>query len=592
MDLLRTTDFKTWSAGRNKNERDVEFIQDLCCLSFDDELNWTFYLNGDIKTGYGWRPLKGLLNSIKNLKEKRRHSRKKKRRLVIWTKNLTMLEAYIHLLLGDDTDIVRADKFVEGKHEKITMEINNDHYSFRSFDLISGEPIEEVRKTYKWENKSDIETIVAFIHMRMDQGFDNWVSLRYSLANTSLKMFYQSFSTEEADKMKNESVCRSISLKVADFYQWASKSGVIACNVEQLGELLTGVRGFDINEAYGSQFVRGNDFPLSRPYQVDSKELVSLIKEDRWFMLVMISDIEAPNMPRWFKPHIEKDKRTEEDVYFYFFENYDYKTLKLLGLSLNDFGKECGWKVYALYTCDEVGYLNYELRKQIVIKYAKRKELKKLGDPEEKMIKAQLKFLYGKGLAKRLYENGAETIREMAHYKTHYINETIAFHALARNRYEIVRMMKKLDFDYVSVDTDGIKTMSRDARRLFAERNKEIIAENKAAGFENTIIGLWKYEGYYRYFIQFANKVYAYEDGGKLVCKFAGCIEQAWRDYFKDKSIEEAFAELAFSDVKIPHGIRRKYIVIDDNAEFQIKKESYSYGINGVDQEEENECIR
>ena len=85
----------------------------------------------------------------------------------------------------------------------------------------------------------------------------------------------------------------------------------------------------------------------------------------------------------------------------------------------------------------------------------------------------------------------------------------------------------------MSCDTDGIKTQHPDSAAIFEQRNKEIREENARAGFINTEIGLWKHEGLYPRFIQFGNKVYAYEDGGELVCKFAGCLKSAWKEYFK-----------------------------------------------------------
>ena len=583
MDLLRTTENKPWK-GRGKRGKEIEYLRDVCLLDFDEKLNWTLCLNGERETGTDWRPLKGLLSGITSVKEKRRRNKELKRRLVVWTKQLSLIETYIRILIGE-ADINRIEKFREGHYETITMEIANNHFEFRNFELLSGETIEELKKTYKWTDKDNIDTMLAFLEMRQEQGFEDWVQLRYTLANSSLKLFYNDFTEEELEEMKLEQLKRSLPLALAQFYEKAGKAGIISYSKDNAEQLLYGVRGFDINEAYGSQFVRGDDFPLSRPYKVDGKELSSLIKEDRWFFLVMKSEVKIEEMPRWLTPYIReigKGEVKEIEGYYYFFEKYDYKVLKLLGLSLNSF-KESGWRIYALYTCDQVGYLNKSFRAAIVNKYNRRKELKKIGDPAEKMIKAQLKFLYGKGLSKRTFTD-AEDYFQRNFYKTSYVNEVISFHALARNRYEIMSMMKRLNFDYVSVDTDGIKSSCRGARRLFAERNKEIKALNEKAGFKDTKIGLWKYEGYYRYFIQFSNKVYAYEDGGKLICKFAGCLEKAWREYFKNKTITQAFIELSFSDIKIPGGIIRRSLQVDENKQFYIKKESYSYGINGIDE--------
>jgi hypothetical protein len=95
------------------------------------------------------------------------------------------------------------------------MEIANEHFEFRNFELLSGETIEELKKTYKWTNKDNIDTMLAFIEMRQKQGFDDWVQLRYTLANSSLKLFYNDFTEEELQEMKTEQLKRSLPLALA-----------------------------------------------------------------------------------------------------------------------------------------------------------------------------------------------------------------------------------------------------------------------------------------------------------------------------------------------------------------------------------------
>lgn len=572
MELLRVTTNKPWKA-KSKN---VEFLQDLCCLDFDNNLNWTLYLNGTIKSGFGYKPLKSIFSEIVKKKECRRKNHDNERRLVIWTTRVNLVAVYLQFL-GKDLEVEEFKKFRNGKYENIKATVYNKDLEFRNFDLICGESINDLKITYQWENESNIAAMVNFIKMRQEQGLKTWTQLRFSLGNGDLKLFYKDFTEMSSARMRYESICRSISLPLFQLYQHAPKNGVIACNENYLREWIYGVRGFDINEAYGSQFVRCNDFPISRPYKVEAKELSRLIKEDKWFFLVMKSDIKMKI--------IGLEPYEFEDSYYYFIEQYDYKCMEQFGKKLSSYKEQLNWRIYAVYTCDEVGYLDWALRKKIVKLYGKRKYLKKKKDPAEKMIKEQLKILYGKGLALKESIDSNDDVKKESFWLTSYINAPLSYHALARNRYEIIRMMKKLNFEYIAVDTDGIKTNCRHSRRIFAERNKEIREENAAAGFINTKIGLWKYEGYYPNFIQFGKKVYAYEHCGEIVCKFAGCREKAWKEFFKNKKPIEAFLYLDSENPVIPKGIIKPYLTME-NGQFKVEKVVMSYGINGIDKEE------
>ena len=296
----------------------------------------------------------------------------------------------------------------------------------------------------------------------------------------------------------------------------------------------------------------------------------------------MKSEYKVDKMPKWISPHKENGE------FYYIFGNYDYKCLKLMGAKITTIDKN--WKKYALYTCDEVGYLNKSFRKKLVDIYNERQYLKLIGDPKEKILKSQSKFIYGKGLQKRNFESNEQIIK-YHHYSTSYINQIISFHALQRTRYELVLMLDRLDYDFNSTDTDCIKTESPLAPQKFEERNTEIKSLLAAAGFPETKIGLWKFEGLYPNFIQYANKVYAYQTKDKegkdiIECKFAGCLKEAWKEYFSSLSLEEGLQVLESCEVKIPKGCIRRSLQIKENGEFYIKTSSLTYGVDGVDKEE------
>ena len=142
------------------------------------------------------------------------------------------------------------------------------------------------------------------------------------------------------------------------------------CNKEIMERVINNVYAADVNEAFNAQYVRGDDFPIGKPRKVDPKELKTLIKEDKYFFLVIKSE-EVLNMPPWIKPYVF------EDNYYYMIEQYDYKCLRTMGLTLKRLG--LNWSIKALYTCDEVGYLDWKVRQKIVKRYGKRRYLKSLG---------------------------------------------------------------------------------------------------------------------------------------------------------------------------------------------------------------------
>ena len=577
MELLKTTGNPPWGAGRSKGflKTEVEYLRDICLLEITDEMNWKLFLNGEVEEGETFTKLKKVIDDLIKEKDKRRKNFKRERRLVIWTSRLSLFCVYIRMLSDTLVPLV-ITKFVNGRNEQLIMNVSNKDLEFRNFDLIAGEPVEEVNITYSFNSRTNISTMKSFIEMRMEQGLSDWTQLNYTMANNSVKLFYRDFTPETKQRLRYESIRRTPTLELTQYFDHSSKSGVLMCNKEIMERVINNVYAADVNEAFNAQYVRGDDFPIGKPGKVDPKELKTLIKEDRYFFLVIKSE-EVLNMPPWIKPYVF------EDNYYYMIEQYDYKCLRTMGLTLKRLG--LNWSIKALYTCDEVGYLDWKVRQKIVKRYGKRRYLKSLGNPVEKIIKAELKFNYGKGLQKRNFEGNSE-IKAYYNRVESYINQTISYHAMARNRFEIITMLDRLNWNYSACDTDGIKTQHPDAAAIFEKRNEEIRQENMKAGFINTKIGLWKHEGTYPRFIQFGNKVYAYENDGELVCKFAGCLKTAWKDYFSQFSLDEVFFLLENCDVIIPNGCVRKHLKINDKGIFYIKKDCAGYGINGIDEPE------
>ena len=570
MELLKIRENRPYK-DRNDN---VEFLRDWCCLYFNDNLEWELYLNNEVIKGEDIIPLSNLLSDIVNEKEKQHKKKVNERRLVIWTNKLSVLRNYI-AALSNKMIISKMEKFRKGRTEYFIDKIYNGDLEFRSFDLISGDNIDNVIENYKLKNRG-VRAMVEFLKKREDQGLKGWGQLRYTVSNNDLKLFYKRFNEETLEKLRREVCERKPTLEFYQILSEAPKKGVMFYYPDIENKLIKQVNSFDIHSAYNSQFIRGDDFPIGRVKRVDTNLLSELYNEGKWFLLVMVAEEEVQMLPNWITP-IYKDNEI-----YYVIGNYDYKIMRMCGLKLSSVSKK--WKKYKLFSCDETGYLNKKLREEIVHLYDKRQYLKLIGDPANKIYKQISEVLYGKGIQKRHFSTNSE-IESFYHRRDIYIDGQISYHALQRTRYEIMMMLYRINGEYIACDTDSIKTRNPMAIEEFRRRNQEIQEENKKAGFSNTTIGLWEFEGCFDNFIQFGNKVYAYEENKEIKCKFAGCQTGASQAYFKSISLEEGLRQLCNPELEIPNGLI--YQVLKANqGKFYLEKVKKPYRVRGEKHED------
>ena len=130
-------------------------------------------------------------------------------------------------------------------------------------------------------------------------------------------------------------------------------------------------------------------------------------------------------------------------------------------------------------------------------------------------------------------------------------------------------MMKRIKEDLVAIDTDGIKTKysKKKSIEIFFERNEEIKQELAAAGFPNTKIGTWKFEGTFKKFIQYEKKVYAYEDEEGLHCKFAGCNKEQLDNFLMTCRDMNGLLNC----LSIPGGVIEKVVRISGNDAYVVE---------------------
>lgn len=572
MELLKIKENRPY---KDRNS-DIEFLRDWCCLYINEDLKWELCLNGEIKEGYEVKSLSYLIKTIVDQKNKHQKIEKYQRRLIIWVNSPSILQVYIQLL-SQNLQIGQIEKFIKGKRVKIIDRIYNKDLEFRNFDLISGETVNEVKKTYNF-NSQGVKIMVDFLKKREEQGLNGWGQIRYTFSNNNLKLFYKRFNKDILQELRFEAIKRIPSLEFNTILQEASKQGIMLCRRETINTMLTNVYSFDISSAYNSQFIRGNDFPIGRVKRAPIEELRDLIAQQKWFLIVMVSSYPIEMPFEWIKAY-------EKEGYFYYvIGNYDYRIIQESGGSLSRIDKN--WKIFKVFKCSEEGYLNMNFRDELVNLYEMRQQLKAKKDNEEKIYKQIGEVLYGKGIQRREFKTNQDIYNFYSKRDVMYVGPQISYHALQRTRYEIMKMLKLLDYSYIACDTDSIKTQNIMAPQVFSERNKEILEENKKAGFPNTRIGLWKFEGLYPHFIQFGNKVYAYEENDKIVCKFAGCLKEASSNYFNKISLQEGLRLLQNEDLAIPNGIIKKVLVAENN-ELIIKQFKYSYNVRGGEDKDE-----
>lgn len=383
---------------------------------------------------------------------------------------------------------------------------------------------------------------------------NNWATFRYTASHNSEKVLEKRIEkdmTEKERKQYNqENYKRNNSAGNLLFNQWVRRgclSGAIWVDKNYQRKPLEWVSSFDISQAYGGQFVRANDFPLGTI--VDA---MSLAKEEvmkrKWYAFVFEFDSYPGEVFQWMIPFKKEDKDDEllkDGKWYLFIEKTDIDCMKLMGAKFR-----IKPRIIHQFICDNnIGYLHYKVRKTINDLYEERQKLKAEGSKREKIVKQICEVAYGKGLQDRK--------------SWHYFCPQISYHALAKTRYELLLMLTRIKNDIVAIDTDGIKTAYDRQKSIetFLQRNEEIKKELAEAGFPESKIGTWKFEGTYKQFIQYEKKVYAYEDEEGLHCKFAGCNKEQLDEFLLNcRDMNGLLNCLA-----IPGGIIDKKLKVDKN---------------------------
>lgn len=528
----------------NKAENiSYKYYSDLCIVYFNiDEPNkCEFLLNNHADVNIDFGAIPEYIEEVRKLKGNRKHL------IVVWVNHLSELkELFSRFGIVEEKKIKAYNKDVNGKISCIRTK----DFEFRNFDLLANTiEVKDLKETYSFSGEHPIDLMKQFLEMRNQQGLKNWAQLNFTFSNNELKIFYKDLEDLEdnSNSIPNQEVYEDL--------QQAAKHGVLANRASIIGYNMPSlICEFDKSSAYTSKFINMK-MPMGqfKPLPPTRENIENCIKEEKYFYLLANT-----NKPILDYFNYEDFKQSSDGGrFFYTILDYDYLALKEWGISF----KEYDLRVSKLMVCDTKDYIDKKIREKLVNLYKEKQAYKNIDNAKYNNAKKQLEILYGKALQERNYSYyGFKS-------KTRYILPQWSLWACAAVRYEIVKAMKDIKFSSLAaVDTDGIKSLyTKEIKDCFTAKNKEIHNQNLAAGFD-TDIGYWKFSGLFDNFIQIAKKVYAYSQNGKLTCKFAGCSKEAWKNYFKDKTMEETFKLLESEDFEISANYQpRRGIKIREN---------------------------
>lgn len=553
MKLLKATDNNGHSTFyKDRRSPNCEFTRDLICLWLGEENDWALKVNGELIENKGWKTLGITLNELVCLKEKS-HRKKSIRRLVVWTNRLGIFQNVICLALKEELE----KKIINGFKQKLLLWVCNEHFEFRNFDVIASENARRIKDTFSFEG-SEVDAMESYLSMQEEQ---NWSRFRWTAAHCFESLFYK-----RLNKRLNDEEKRALNYEIAtrqhndlynDMIYKGGKSGIIWINKNDKRKVLENVRSYDISQAYGGQFVRADDFPLGEIYTTNEPK--EEVMSRSWYAFAFEFDKKIDPPIPWIKVFQVKDK------WYCLLTKPDFDCMKLMEAKFKERPR-----IKFQFACKNVGYLNFKVRKLINDLYNERQKLKQEGDKTEKFLKQMNEVIYGKGLQDRRGDT-----KDNKNFR--YFCPQISYHALAKTRYELILMIDRLKDRLVACDSDSIKVVNHGfADFLFDIRNSEIKQQLEIAGFPNAKIGTWKFEGLYNRFIQFEKKVYAYEENGELVCKFAGCNKD---QLIKWLSEGRDFDDL-ISSTRISGGVIQKEICYNAQGNFWVETKYYDYSLD------------
>lgn len=503
---------------------DVLYMQDLICIYFDLKTNWSmFYINGTVR---GFKSLEEFKTEIGGITEEIREKNRsgKKLKAVVFINDLDVVK-----MILPDGQASNATKSKNGV--RYMLEFETDSFQFRNFNIIFNNRTQRIQKLYP-----DLPICVGMAEFIKSLGLP-LKHCRYSLAYVSKRIFYADIKSELwEDTKQNHRMIRD--LQTWQDMQAGNQGGALSSfsgASDIRFDILYDIGSYDKKSAYPSYFIRDRFFPVGKITRIIGNAsyrlriLRGLIGRRAWFKIV-INCAGAIDELALFRT------ASKTDVFEYGVEFWDYYTLKDCGIDIFNILTLQG-VTFRLYATEKTGYMPDCFRRKIIDLYNKKNALPK-NSAERFMIKTQLDMIYGKGLQKYDFKTDRDVIRKYTLRGENFLSPAMSMHVVAGVRHEVLKISARFAGDCIAIDTDGVKidlyTAGEETVSEFFEAvNDFILDANRAAGFDSDI-GIWDHEYTAERFIQFAPKVYAYQEQDELpVCKFAGISERHLLKYLQ-----------------------------------------------------------
>lgn len=530
--ILNVRENKPWKAKENYYYRDLVAVY----INLKDTNNCQIIINDIVSTNIAAALIPDILNNLILFRKKK--GCKNIYKTVVWVNSL-------HLIYKCFDKMNLIKQFNKTNKEEKLWILYNDEFEIRNFNTISNNGnLEMLGKSCGFKDGiEEVKIMKDFILTRMKQGLDSWSKLNYSFAYCANKIFFK-----ELQNLKYSNSTSIPDLSTYKLIQNCNKAGILCYNKEYKNLIVNNIYSWDLSSAYPSQFVN-QKMPIGQFYNIEPTiKNYRIAKENDWAFLMKIKTNKK------IKNEImDIDCKETKDGFYYVLNDWDVKCFELLKFNFN-------LEIIELRVCKKKEYLEESFRKKIIEYYNDKQNSKGINDEMYFERKTTLDAIWGKGLQDFKPETELDVKNRYFRNHNRYLLPQWSLWGSSATRYEIIKAMieitKRNIDDFVACDTDGIKFRG-EHNEYFEKRNKEIMAKNAAAGFPDCEIGTWKFEGCFENFIQFGYKQYAFSLNGELTCKFAGCGVDAWKSYFKDKSIEECFELLNSKDIIIPDAYRR-----------------------------------
>lgn len=495
--------------------------RDIICIYYDLKTNWSmFYVNGNIR---GFKTIGDFQAEIQGIADEVTEKDKAGRglRCIAFINDLDVVSA----ILPDGQESGAKKKKSDITY---TLELVTDRIVFRNFNTVFNNRTQRIQQLY--HGKPICEGMALFIQsLGLPLKY-----CRYSLAYVSKRIFYQDIKAELwEDTRAHSRILRDV--QTYRDMQAGCQSGALSAfsGAQDIRfKVLHDVYSFDKKSAYPSYFVQDKFFPIGKierivgnvPYRL--RVLRALLATSQWFKIV----IESPEEVQEFRNFRDV---SEADIFRYGVEFWDFHTLRDAGIDVLEILSRENL-TFRLYGTKKTGYMPDCFRRKIVQLYEEKNRLPK-NSPEKFLKKTQLDMIYGKGLQKYNFETDQEVFKKYVLRGENFLSPAMSMHVVAGMRHEMLKVSDLLGSEVIAIDTDGLKGCGdlERARQIIDDLNAFIIEKNRVAGFD-TDCGIWDFEYYAEKFIQFAQKVYAYQVIDESpVCKFAGIAERHLKKYLQ-----------------------------------------------------------